>query len=82
MPIENTTGSRNIEDMTGLIRTYPYLASALTIGIAGMFLAPFGMLISKWAVLKSFVDEGNILLVVFIVFGSSYDIVLLDKVAL
>ena len=69
--IENTTGSRNIEDMTGLIRTYPYLASALTIGIAGMFLAPFGMLISKWAVLKSFVDEGNILLVVFIVFGSA-----------
>lgn len=69
--IENTTGSRNIEDMTGLIRTYPYLASALTIGIAGMFLAPFGMLISKWAVLKSFVDAGNILLVVFIVFGSA-----------
>lgn len=69
--IENTTGSRNIEDMTGLIRTYPYLASALTIGIAGMFLAPFGMLISKWAVLKSFIDAGNILLVVFIVFGSA-----------
>ena len=69
--IENTTGSRNIEDMTGLIRTYPYLACALTIGIAGMFLAPFGMLISKWAVLKSFVDAGDIFLVIFIVFGSA-----------
>ena len=41
------------------------------IGIAGMFLAPFGMLISKWSALKASVDESNILLVLFIVFGSA-----------
>ena len=42
----------------------------MLIGMAGMFLAPFGMLISKWAVLKAVVDA-NPLLSVFIVFGSS-----------
>ena len=38
--------------------------------MAGMFLAPFGMLISKWAVLKAVVDAMPIL-AVFIVFGSA-----------
>lgn len=36
-----------------------------------MFLAPFGMLISKWAALKAFVDSGSIILVLFICFGSA-----------
>jgi ech hydrogenase subunit A len=38
--------------------------------MAGMFLAPFGMLISKWAVLKAVVDAYPSLSV-FIVFGSA-----------
>ncbi len=69
--VENTTGSRNIEDMNGLIKTYPYLATAMGIGIAGMFLAPFGMLISKWAALKAFIDADNIILIMCITFGSA-----------
>ena len=36
-----------------------------------MFLAPFGMLISKWAALKAYVDSRSILLVIFLVFGSA-----------
>lgn len=69
--IENTTGSRDIEDMQGLALRYPKLAFILMVGIAGMFLAPFGMLISKWAALKAFVDAPSALMVLFIVFGSS-----------
>ena len=69
--IENTTGSRDIEDMEGLAVRYPKLAFVLMVGIAGMFLAPFGMLISKWAALKAFVDAPSSLMVLFIVFGSS-----------
>ncbi|MCC8074019.1 MAG: NADH-quinone oxidoreductase subunit L [Clostridiales bacterium] len=69
--IENTTGSRDIETMHGLVRRYPYLAWTLVIGIAGMFLAPFGMLISKWAALKAFVDSGSIVLIILICFGSA-----------
>ena len=69
--IEHQTGSRDIEDMHGLIVKLPLLSLFMVIGIAGMFLAPFGMLISKWATLKAFVDAKNILVVVVLVFGSA-----------
>jgi len=36
-----------------------------------MFLAPFGMLISKWAAMKAFIESGNMLIVVLVAFGSS-----------
>ncbi len=39
--------------MSGLILNMPRVAIMMLIGMAGMFLAPFGMLISKWAVLKA-----------------------------
>ena len=80
--IEHQTGSRDIETMHGLVRRYPYLTWTLVIGIAGMFLAPFGMLVSKWAALKAFVDTGlhsdsiiftlvSTILVLCICFGSA-----------
>jgi len=69
--VENSLGSRNIEDMHGLIVKLPGLAFVMITGIAGMFLAPFGMLISKWAALKAFVDSNSMLLVIFLVFGSA-----------
>ncbi len=68
--IEHKIHSRNIEDMSGLILKMPRLSIMLQIGMAGMFLAPFGMLISKWAVLKAVVDALP-LLTCFIVFGSA-----------
>ncbi|MGI5989638.1 MAG: NADH-quinone oxidoreductase subunit L [Lachnospiraceae bacterium] len=68
---ENAIGSRDIEDMHGLLYRLPKLATFMFIGIAGMFLAPFGMLISKWSALRAAVDESNIILVLFIVFGSA-----------
>ena len=68
---ENSLHSRDVEDMHGLLYIMPKLAAFMFIGIAGMFLAPFGMLISKWAALRASVDERNIILVLFIVFGSA-----------
>jgi ech hydrogenase subunit A len=68
--VEHKIHSRDIEHMSGLIVTMPKLSIMLQIGMAGMFLAPFGMLISKWAVLKALVDY-NPLLAVFVVFGSA-----------
>jgi len=68
--IEHKIHSRNIEDMSGLILKMPRLSIMLQIGMAGMFLAPFGMLISKWAVLKAVVDVMP-LMTFFIVFGSA-----------
>lgn len=80
--IEHQTGSRDVETMHGLVRRYPYLTWTLVVGIAGMFLAPFGMLVSKWAALKAFVDTGlmgdtifeivvSTILVLCICFGSA-----------
>jgi len=68
--VEHKVHSRDIEAMSGLIVAMPRVAVMMLIGMAGMFLAPFGMLISKWAVLKAVVDASP-LLSVFIVFGSS-----------
>jgi ech hydrogenase subunit A len=68
---EHNIGSRDIEDMDGLFSKLPRLATFMIIGISAMFLAPFGMLISKWAALESVINSGNPFLVLFIVFGSS-----------
>ncbi len=69
--VEHNLGSRDIEDMHGLIMKLPEMAVFLTVGIAGMFLAPFGMLISKWAALRAFIDSGNVLVIMALVFGSA-----------
>lgn len=68
---EHNIGSRDIEDMDGLFDRMPRLAAFMLIGIAGMFLAPLGMLISKWAAMTAFVDSGNIILILIICFGSA-----------
>jgi ech hydrogenase subunit A len=69
--VEHRIGSRDIEDMDGLFEKMPKFAMLMVIGIAGMFLAPFGMLISKWAAMRAFVDSGNILIVMMLLFGSA-----------
>lgn len=68
---EHNIGSRDIESMDYMFTRMPKLARFMIIGICGMFVAPFGMLISKWAALESFVSSGNIVLIMFLVFGSA-----------
>jgi ech hydrogenase subunit A len=68
--VEQQTGSRDIEDMHGLISRIPLLTIIMLIGIAGMFLAPFGMLISKWAVLEALAKR-NPIFPPIVVFGGS-----------
>jgi len=70
--VEHKIGSRDIEDMTGLLGRMPKVAVMMMIGIAGMFLAPFGMLISKWAALVAFLDaQYGFILVLLLAFGSA-----------
>jgi ech hydrogenase subunit A len=69
--IEHKIGSRDIEDMGGLIATRPGLGMIMIIGILGMFLAPFGMLISKWATLQAFIDAYPPVLAILVAFGSA-----------
>lgn len=72
--VSHRTGSLDLEDMSGLISTMPRVALIMLIGIAGMFLAPFGMLISKWASLNAFVHAAppfGIILVMILAYGSA-----------
>jgi len=59
--VEHRIGSKDIEDMESLVTRMPRAALVMIIGIAGMFLAPFGMLISKWVTLKAFMDADPLL---------------------
>ena len=45
-----------------LFERMPRLARFMMLGIMCMFIAPFGMLIAKWATLQSFIEGGQILL--------------------
>ncbi len=54
--VDHKLESRDIEDMDFLIVRMPKVAAMMNIGIAGMFLAPFGMVISKAVTLKALVD--------------------------
>lgn len=68
---EQQIGSRNLENFDGLFCSMPRLSMCMLVGICGMFLAPFGMLVSKWAAMKAVVDAGQPLLVFFMAFGSA-----------
>jgi ech hydrogenase subunit A len=68
--VEYKLDSRDIEDMDYLIMRLPKLAAVMMIGMAGMFLAPFGMIISKFVTLKAFVDT-NPGMAVILAYGSA-----------
>ncbi len=68
---EHQIGSRDVENMDVLFGVSRKLAFFMMIGIAGMFLAPFGMLISKWVAMKAFIDSDNILTVIILAYGSA-----------
>jgi len=68
---EHQIGSRDVEDMDGLFGRTPRLALFMVIGISAMFLAPFGMLVSKWAALQTFIENNAIWALLAVVFGSA-----------
>lgn len=68
---EHHIGSRDIEDMDLLFDRMPRLARFMMLGIMAMFIAPFGMLMAKWATLVSFVDAQQVALIVILAFGSA-----------
>jgi ech hydrogenase subunit A len=68
--IEGKLNSRDIENMDYLFMRMPKVTLMLNIGLSGMFLVPFGMLISKWITLKAFVDY-NPIFAIILAFGSA-----------
>lgn len=68
---EHHIDSRDIEDMDLLFERMPRLARFMMLGIMCMFIAPFGMLVAKWGTLVSFIDTGQVALIVLLAFGSA-----------
>jgi ech hydrogenase subunit A len=80
--VENRIGSRDLEDMDNIIVKLPKLAVMMIIGISGMFVAPFGMLISKWAAIRAFVDAHRMLspvLLIVLAYGSAVTVLFWSK---
>jgi ech hydrogenase subunit A len=76
--IEYKLGSRDIEDMDFLIMRLPKLTAVMMIGMAGMFLAPFGMIISKFVTLKAFVNS-NPVMAIILAYGSAATVIFWTK---
>lgn len=67
--IEHTIGSRDIEDMTGLVHVAPVLALITAFGMISMILPPFGVLITKWVSIEA--SASNPFVTIFLVLGSA-----------
>ncbi|MGN0039054.1 MAG: NADH-quinone oxidoreductase subunit L [Coriobacteriales bacterium] len=68
---EHHVGSRDIESFDQLFEKMPTLARLMALGILVMFVAPFGMLISKWAAFQAIIVSGNVVLILVLAFGSA-----------
>ncbi len=72
--VENRLNSRFIEDWEGLLGRLPFTTMIMLVGMVGMFLPPFGMLLGKWvamdAVASSPTLEG-VPLILLMVIGSA-----------
>jgi ech hydrogenase subunit A len=67
--IEHTIGSRDIEDMSGLINKAPLLTMLISLAMISMLLPPFGVLLTKWVTME--VASSNPIVSVFLVLGSA-----------
>lgn len=76
--IEQTIGSRDIEDMRGLYARLPRTALITVIGILTMMLPPFGVLLGKWMAIEASADS-NIFIVIMLAMGSAMMVVYLAR---
>jgi ech hydrogenase subunit A len=66
--------SLDVEDMGGLIQRMPRVSFLLIVGIFAMFVAPFGMLVSKWAAMEAFITMHSLIspiMIVLLSYGSA-----------
>lgn len=77
--IEHGIGSRDIEDMQGLMKKMPFTTIVTVIGMISMLLPPFGVLITKWLAIESSVDARSPIVLVCIILGSAFTVVFWAK---
>lgn len=75
--IEQGIGSRDIEDMQGLMRKMPFTTVITVIGMLSMLLPPFGVLLTKWLAIEAAVRMPVVL--IMIILGSALTVVFWAK---
>ncbi len=65
--IEQRIGSRDIEDMDGILFKMPFTSCVILLGMMSMLLPPFGMLLSKWLAIEATIRSPFLL--IFMVMG-------------
>lgn len=71
--IEQGIGSRNIEDMQGIMKQMPYTTTIMVTGAISMLLPPFGVMITKWLAIEASVYLPVVLSM--IVLGAAFTVV-------
>lgn len=75
--VELGIGSRDIEDMQGLMKRMPFTTVIMVLGMISMLLPPFGVLVTKWLSIEASVHLPLVL--VFIILGSAFTVVFWAK---
>jgi ech hydrogenase subunit A len=70
--IEHGIGSRDIEDMQGLMKKMPFTTVITVLGMVSMLLPPFGVLMTKWLAIEAAVHLPLVL--VLIIMGSAFTV--------
>jgi ech hydrogenase subunit A len=72
--IENRLYTKDMENFDTLLSRLPKVSVLAMAGIAGMFIAPFGIVVAKWAAIKAFLlvpgGQGAVMIAIM-AFGSS-----------
>jgi ech hydrogenase subunit A len=76
--IEQGIGSRDIEDMQGLMKRMPFTTVITVIGMISMLLPPFGVMITKWLSIEAAVSNSPVVLILLIL-GSALTVVFWAK---
>jgi ech hydrogenase subunit A len=75
--LENRLYTKDMENFDALVSRLPRVSALALTGIAGMFIAPFGIVIAKWSAIRALLDvpgwQGAVF-VIILAFGSSLTI--------
>ena len=75
--IENRLYTKDMENFDTLLSRLPRVSVLALAGMAGMFIAPFGIVVAKWAAIRAFLDvpggQGAVMILIM-AFGSSLTI--------
>jgi ech hydrogenase subunit A len=72
--IESAIHSRDIEKMSELVTRMPFITTVTVVGIVTMFLAPFGLVVGKWATIEGAMSSPShfgVIAAIMLVLGSA-----------